>query len=300
MLGQPARQAFRTGRAVNDTVETRETDGAPAAPDSGRASEIDARIDALLRRHDARIRTGGIWYFFSSGVFFMLVGAAALTAAYLTHYQAHSSFTFIMVVVGVAILLYGTGTQGAGNFDGSVGAARYRIGVAGGAGILAFAVAMGIVLKAPEIQRAFQIERKYVQLVFQGERDGISDLSDYVSDVRVNGNAVPTFRSGDSIVAFVPFVHGDDRQKLFLSADFYYVGPPEARNKALLARIPYRDELPASRLRDIEIAGGGDFPRYDQPVTIRMVAETGASVVAVVDPPAMSGEAPPPPLAFAE
>jgi hypothetical protein len=82
----------------------------------------------------------GFWRTVSSGLFFMAVGCVFLVVAAYTMGETHSSLSFVLVVVGVAILLYGTGTQGMGQLDSHVGTAKYKVAVAGGAGALAFGV----------------------------------------------------------------------------------------------------------------------------------------------------------------
>src|SRR5688500_12353979 len=49
--------------------------------------------------------------------FFMIVGSIFLYFAYDTLGRAHAAMSCVFVVVGVAILLYGTGTQGIGEFN---------------------------------------------------------------------------------------------------------------------------------------------------------------------------------------
>lgn len=95
-----------------------------------------------------------------TSLFFILLGIAFLYVAYTTMYAAHATFTFVLVVVGVAILLYGTGTQGAGNFNSDIGALTYKIGIAGGAGILALCIGYGVLEFSPKMRDAFAIERK--------------------------------------------------------------------------------------------------------------------------------------------
>jgi hypothetical protein len=117
------------------------------------------------------------WIFVSSGLFFMLFGSLILFFAYSTMSSTHSSFTFVLVVIGVAVLLYGTGTQGAGEFGGNHGGNRYKAVIAGGAGVLAFSIGIGMVAKHAEIREAFQVERKYFRFPLYGQDDGITDLS---------------------------------------------------------------------------------------------------------------------------
>jgi len=100
--------------------------------------------------------------FFSSGVFFILLGAGFLLLAYLAlSVGVHTSFSFVLAVLGIAILLFGTGTQGMGRLDSTVATGRYTVGIAGGAGILALAIGYGMVKLGPEIQQVFELQTRY-------------------------------------------------------------------------------------------------------------------------------------------
>jgi membrane protein implicated in regulation of membrane protease activity len=101
----------------------------------------------------------GFAAFTQSGIFFILLGLALLLVAYWGLGIVHTTFSFVLVVLGVAILLYGTGTQGMGRVERASDQAKYNIALAGGAGVLSFCIAYGIALLG-EMQRAFQIERK--------------------------------------------------------------------------------------------------------------------------------------------
>ena len=148
----------------------------------------------------------------------------------------------MLVVVGVAVLLYGTGTQGVGNFETTAGEIKYKIGMAGGAGILAFCVGLGIVEKSPDIKRAFQIEKKYLRLSFATANDGVSTFDDYVPEVIIDGISAPVYRSGDKFVAFVTYFDNRELSKIRVLAKFHYVGPDESRNKSLLANVLLRPD----------------------------------------------------------
>jgi len=309
MAGKGGNRTRASSHAAGETAPEAdaadaEAEAAPGSPDTSpdtagkeRWTSIEAMVDRLVAAREARNRPEGIWYFFSSGVFFMIVGALALLAAFLTMGSTHASFTFVLVVIGVAILLYGTGTQGAGNFENTAGEMRYKIGVAGGAGILAFAVGMGIVVRADDIRGAFQIERKYAQLVFRDQGDGIGSLSSYVSEITVDGVPVPTFRSGDYIVAFVPFPGSTHSRDLQVSANFYYVDPEETRNNLLASRISLREKVALDPF-NVEIDDAGfDFPKLPTHILVKLAADEikndpDASQIAGIG----SGAAPPPDL----
>lgn len=152
---------------------------------------------------------GLVMRFLSSGIFFMIVGTIFLGFAYHTMGQTHSAMSFVFVVVGVAILLYGTGTQGIGEFNSSDNVdkvAKYKVALAGGAGVLAFCVAGGIIAFSPAIKSAFQVEQKYVRFYIKGKGYQSDDIGRYIPDVRINGNPVPAVRRGDYIEVYAPYI----------------------------------------------------------------------------------------------
>jgi hypothetical protein len=135
--------------------------------------------DAIAKLQTAASSQPSKWdrfnQFTSSGLFFMIVGAGFLLVAAITLNTAHASFSFVLVVIGVAVLLFGTGTQGVGEAQ----ATGYKVAIAGGAGVIAFCVGWGIIHYADSIKTVFQIEKKYIRVVLVGV-DGSSNLSSYV------------------------------------------------------------------------------------------------------------------------
>ena len=139
-------------------------------------AELIATIDARLKRVEkqvtfgkrATVVGGAIATIANSGLFFMAVGGELLFLAQEYMATNHAGITFVLVVLGVALILYGTGTQGTGQLSSSAG---YNIAIAGGAGVVAFAVAYGMIWKSTEMRNAFQPERKFVRVFLQGETD---------------------------------------------------------------------------------------------------------------------------------
>ncbi len=224
----------------------------------------------LLARKDSETHRSGFWYFVSSGFFFMLVGAVTLWCAFYTMGNTHASFTFVLVVVGVAVLLYGTGTQGVGNFETAAGEIKYKVGMAGGAGILAFCVGLGIVEKSPDIKRAFQIEKKYLRLSFATANDGVSTFDDYVPEVIIDGISAPVYRNGNNFVAFVTYFDNRELSKIRVLAKFHYVGPDDSRNKSLLANVLLDRTIDIDHTRKTIDDGSYDFPRYPEEFEVAM------------------------------
>lgn len=236
--------------------------------------DVMAQVLALLKEKEAVSEKKGFWYFVSSGFFFMLVGAVSLAFAFYSMGNTHASFTFVLVVVGVAVLLYGTGTQGVGNFETTAGAATYKLGIAGGAGILAFAVGYGIVAKSPEIKRAFQIEKRYIRLSFEPSmKDGVSTFEGYVPEVVIDGVAAPVYRNGDSFVAFVSYFDNRPLTKVRVLARLHYVGPEDRRNGSLRSNVLVDRTIDIDHTKPTIDDGSIDFPRYPDVLEISMARD---------------------------
>lgn len=298
-------------------VNPAEQGGTPAEGGAPAGGATDARVDALQAKIDqlqaglaaradpasqdphpaGRIGTAvlALNAFMSSGWFFMLVGIALLWAAYGTMGETHTSFTFVLVVVGIAILLYGTGTQSAGEAASD----KVKIYLAGGAGVLAFLVGYGIVEKSPAIKAAFQVEKKYFRYVVAGADDGVTDLSNYVALADINGDQVPAMRRGNYIEVLVPYF-----DKLLDGK-----GPVTISGRLLLYRVSDVQKQMATKREPIAITiepgtnwvvedGSYDFPRYSGSalVSVRMpenLDSSGSDLAQLPDaatlPPAMNG-----------
>ena len=113
---------------------------------------------------------GVIASFLSGGLFFLLLGGGLIFMAQAYMSTNHAGTTFVWVVLGVALMLYGTGTQGMGQFNSGAG---YNVAMAGGAGVVAFAVPFGIIGYSGKMRDAFQPERKFVRVLIQGG-DGVT------------------------------------------------------------------------------------------------------------------------------
>lgn len=198
------------------------------------------------------------WAFASSGLFFMLFGSVMLFFAYNTMTRTHSSFTFIIVVVGVAILLYGTGTQGAGEFAGENGGARYKAAIAGGAGVLALAIGIGMVVYYNEIRAAFQIEQKYVRVPLYPDNFA-DDFTNYAAIATVNGINVPTVLRGEVIEIYVPYLAGQEKGAVMHISCFLYRLQPNSKQKQ---SVKFSKDLTFSS-GNLIIEGGFEFPRLE-------------------------------------
>jgi len=250
--------------ATTNGVESDPAGDAPATAAASDGKQHKARHSNPNRPEPPQTLWDHFWQAVSSGLFFMIVGTGFLAVANYTMGSAHSSFSFVLVVVGVAILLYGTGTQGIGQFHSHVGAATYRVALAGGAGVLAFCVGIGIVWKANDIKDAFQIEKKYLRVVIQPDvSDGVSQtiFSNYVANISFDGESVPVARRGNTVEALVYYYLNRTRSGT-LSVDFYFMGPPESRSSIEVDHASKTFPLVLSDQVRGDSNGGLDFPAY--------------------------------------
>jgi hypothetical protein len=170
-----------------------------------RVKQLENRVATLVTPPPDRTLTGRIASFFSSGFFFLLLGGALLFVAQDRMSTNHAGITFVLVVLGVALLLYGTGTQGMGQFTSGAGAG-YNIAIAGGAGVVAFIVAYGIIKYSTDMRDAFQPERKFVRVLVQGG-DGVTDIAKYASTFEIDGVAVPAAVKARNVVeVYIPYL----------------------------------------------------------------------------------------------
>lgn len=183
-----------------DNVPTAKQDTNTGSQD--KYNQLPQLVDRLLVQSPPP-STNAFERFTTSGLFFMLFGSVLLLLAELSMGHTHSSLSFILVVTGVAILLYGTGTQGIGQFGNN----SYKIAIAGGAGVLSLVIGYGIVVKQDSIKEAFQTQTKYIKLVIVPTTgDGISGsfFDNYVPVVSLDGGfEVPSVRQRRTIEAYV-------------------------------------------------------------------------------------------------
>jgi energy-coupling factor transporter transmembrane protein EcfT len=80
--------------------------------------------------------------FFSSGLFFMLLGGLIIYFGNRLSNDpfTHSAFVFLVVILGLALFLFGTGTSASG--EGTSG--QVKVAIAGGAGVLAMVLGFGV------------------------------------------------------------------------------------------------------------------------------------------------------------
>jgi hypothetical protein len=151
---------------------------------------------------------GEIKAFFQSAVFYIMLGCMFLFTAYYLLDRSHSAFVFLLAILGIAIVLYGTGTQAAGTGrtgDDKVGP-NMNIAIAGGAGVLAAFFGFGVLHYQRDLAEVFKHNYDYgvLQLARGNQGQSIS-LSDF--DITANlpdGRSLPLWKDKNSIHIMVP------------------------------------------------------------------------------------------------
>jgi hypothetical protein len=268
-------------------------------------------VAAQLLGSDHRIDQ--FYRFCSSGLFFIFLGVILLFVAQLSMGIAHAGMTFVLVVLGVAVLLYGTGTQGMGELKTDTSAAKYNVAIAGGAGVLAFCVAIGIIWYSPKMRDAFQTEKKFVRVQIKSG-DGLSNIPSYAPLFEIDGIQIPAARRGNLVEVFVPYMTSElapdepDKKggpnKLDQPWDKSICKTPEnelaleklhnnAVTKTISAtfhRVEPKDTLKAKEETDFRIKldqsifnqndGGADYPIYPVKMCVNLQAQDGANRLA--------------------
>jgi hypothetical protein len=266
--------------------------------DDPHSSSADNQAQAAQRAKEqiSRGRGAGLLHalldllgrFFSSGVFFMIVGAILLRIAYDTIGVTHTAMTFVFVVVGVAILLYGTGTQGIAGVDPGAETdkiVRYHATLAGGAGALAFCVAAGIIAFPLQIKGAFLPNQNYIRLVVRGDTGFVEDIGHYRYVASVNSTRVPAVQRDDYIEIFAPYLPGATDVTLDVTLNLHLVDAGETLRTDPKGQFSIVIKSDRSIVIDGTPSGAYhldsvDFPKYE--LAKRIQIQTQQSVGGVI------------------
>lgn len=171
------------------------------APAPGRDEDIST--GQMLLNHSVA--------FSRSGLFFILLGCGFLFFAYHVLYHVHPTFVFILALLGLSIVLFGTGTQslGSGEFTEPGSQAKAKFYLAGGAGVLAGLFGFGAVLGSDKIERVFANSSGYALVVFEinnpvGSKLPQATVSTHLRD----GRQLPVLIRDTSIEVLAPISRG--------------------------------------------------------------------------------------------
>jgi hypothetical protein len=203
--GEPAREKDEGSRAMQDAaakpVDTPLKHEA-AAP-SGNGDAVAVQILQMLFTRSIE--------FSKSGFFFILLGCGFLYVAHNLLYHVHPTFVFILALLGLSIVLFGTGTQslGSGEFSEPGSQARVKFYLAGGAGVLAGIFGFGAVLGSEKIERVFANSSGYALVVFEISNPAGSKLQQATVTTHLrDGRQLPALIRDTSIEVLVPISRG--------------------------------------------------------------------------------------------
>jgi hypothetical protein len=206
--------------------------------------------------------------FFQSGLFFMLFGTAFLYFAFANGQRAHSAMTFILVVIGSAMVLFGTGTQASGDVDGTEEGRAYKVKIAGGAGVMSLIIGFGLVLKGNDLKGVFRPERTIIVATLVAERsDAPAALSDYYVEAYLDNLPVPVVRRDRVIELYIPVTSADIIRKISPTVNIQLTHRSETKVADLVEPRPKVDAK--LRLDDLsDQSGGYEFQRYASPIRV--------------------------------
>ncbi len=159
---------------------------------------------------------GELKKFFASGTFYILLGAAFLWISYLQigTPSSHPTFIFLLAILGVAIVLYGTGTQAAGQSN----TGTINIAIAGGAGVLALAFGYGVIEKNLDIQKVFSTARYYVVVKLEPDDNEVNFEDFAISARRSDGELLHLKKGRHQVEILVPVSNTSEKTELTVSA----------------------------------------------------------------------------------
>lgn len=172
--------------------------------------------------------SGRLSRFFAAPIFFILLGCVFLFVAGRLIDETHPSFVFLLAILGVSIVLYGTGTQASG--EGELKSVPIKVIIAGGAGVLAAVFGFGVVSQVEGIQKVFSKVAYFGVIELKPESS--FDLNTlHITSTTREGRPLPVMIKTDLVAVFVPTTIGATRGRICV-----YV--TNAENKPLTAPNP--------------------------------------------------------------
>jgi len=161
----------------------------------------------------ARSAYSEIKLFFATPLFFILLGCAFLFAAWRLMQETHPSFVFLLAILGISIVLYGTGTQGVGNAEFKE--VPVKVAVAGGAGVLACVFGFGVLWQSAKISDVFKTTHQYGLVVLQNETGSLFDLTTLRIAARsLDGRQLHLLSKADSVEIVTPILFVSDKVRI--------------------------------------------------------------------------------------
>ena len=245
--------------------------------------------------------------FCSSGVFFILLGLGLLFFAWrgLT-VGIHTSFSFVLVVLGIAVMLFGTGTQGMGRLSSAEAASRYTISIAGGAGILAVAIGYGMVMLGPKIQEVFELQTHYAWVELQADPRCSLGINRYWAEFTSNGESLAYKSRKGQIFVLLPYYYnelqranviGGPEEKKTIDAEFIVKDQQDLKDNLLCAPNPKGHIDVAVSELNLQDNSGFDFNKtYPHIFNLINIDDPASKILATqaIQPPTANALAKPP------
>jgi len=146
--------------------------------------------------------------FFASPMFFILLGGFFLYCGLILLDATHTGFVFILAVLGIAMILYGTGSQAFASGDvPQPTSGRISLGIAGGAAALAAIFGWGIVYLETGIQAFFKrtVDYGFFELTTVGTANQTIDLDEHiVSATTIDGRPLHLWKQTNRVQIMIP------------------------------------------------------------------------------------------------
>jgi hypothetical protein len=159
--------------------------------------------------------------FFSSPIFFIMLGSFFIYCGLILLDQTHSGFVFILAVLGIAMILFGTGSQAmASGSLPDTGSTKVSVGIAGGAAALAAIFGYGIVYQETGIQNFFRrsVDYGYLELTTHGTSNQTVDFeSQSISASTADGRPLPLWKQTGLMQIMVPLYSRQDKTTVVLT-----------------------------------------------------------------------------------
>ncbi|UWU80782.1 hypothetical protein N2603_20640 [Bradyrhizobium huanghuaihaiense] len=191
--------------------------------------------------------------FSKSGFFFILLGCGFLYFAYSLLYHVHPTFVFILALLGLSIVLFGTGTQslGSGEFTEPGSQAKAKFYLAGGAGVLAGVFGFGAVLGSDRIERVFANSSGYALVVFEINNPAGTNLQQAtVTTYLKDGRTLPALIRDASIEVLAPISRGYGKLDVCIEAK----GPKWSIERGC-PTLDLKDNAPGQRPEPVQSIG---------------------------------------------
>lgn len=205
----------------------------------------------LLKRAYVEVKT-----FFTAPIFYVILGCMFLYVSFVLLNRAHPAFLLLVAILGVAILLYGTGTQAAmtGQGDNKQIGASAQIAIAGGAGALAAFFGFGVVYMNTDIQKVFKRTMDYgvLEIVTSRVLDGYA-----IQAKQGDGRPLHQWINENKLQLLIPFNGVDSRSIVAVSLT------SEQANAAKVIDVTYT--IKWTEDARVAIAVSRDNARVDQP-----------------------------------